>query len=389
MSIEISAPVPKTVAKPRATRIPELDGLRGVAIILVIVYHYFYHDPGPNHHPVGLLANIYAYSERYFGLGWSGVDLFFVLSGFLIGGILLDVRNSPRYFRTFYLRRLHRIVPAYYAWIGLFLVAMIFASHILSVKQLMALILFLQNFRPWYFHPIAESWFVPAWSLAVEEQFYLVAPLLIWKLSERRLYKLLSGVILLAPVLRVWVHYHFPSPPGQMGLAYTLMPCRADALAIGILTALLWRHLDFRAWLDDHGNLSLYSTAAFFAVFALIGPRYHSSESLLMQSVGFTWIALLCAMILILILSRPSGLITKIMRLRWLREIGLVSYCLYLIHTAVLFGWESILAIAPHAPPWLVVPLNAVPALIAYGIAILSWRFFESPLLRRGHEFKY
>ena len=109
-----------------------------------------------------------------------------------------------------------------------------------------------------------------------------------------------------------------------------------------------------------------------------------------MQSVGYTWIALFYALILILVLSRPVGLITKIMRLRWLREIGLVSYCLYLIHTAVLFGWyELAVAVAPHAPHWLLVPLNAVPALIAYGIARLSWTFLESPLLRRGHEFKY
>src|SRR5258708_11706525 len=102
-------------------RIPELDGLRGVAILSVLVWHYFYFHPAAGHHPVGLARQLYVHFEQFLALGWSGVDLFFVLSGFLIGGILLNARNSPSYFRTFYLRRFFRIVPIYYAWLVAYL----------------------------------------------------------------------------------------------------------------------------------------------------------------------------------------------------------------------------------------------------------------------------
>src|SRR3984893_13519432 len=91
-------------------RIPELDGLRGFAILLVVSIHYFY-DPGAN------LPKSLHYLQSLFALGWTGVDLFFVLSGFLIGGILLEVRTSSNYFKTFYIRRFFRIVPLYYLWL--------------------------------------------------------------------------------------------------------------------------------------------------------------------------------------------------------------------------------------------------------------------------------
>ena len=102
---------------PGSRRILEIDGLRGLAIFLVVVWHYFYFGPDPNHHPVGLIRNLYVHFERSIALGYTGVDLFFVLSGFLIGGILLDNQQSASYFRTFYVRRFYRIIPIYYVWI--------------------------------------------------------------------------------------------------------------------------------------------------------------------------------------------------------------------------------------------------------------------------------
>ncbi len=105
-----TAPAPPTPAQElhlasSSKRIPELDGLRGLAILLVIIAHYF---------PLFTLAGEHVLLRRLlrlFALGWSGVDLFFVLSGFLIGGILFESRSSPCYFRTFYLRRAYRILP--------------------------------------------------------------------------------------------------------------------------------------------------------------------------------------------------------------------------------------------------------------------------------------
>src|SRR6202166_221767 len=103
----------------KTSRIPELDGIRGMAIVFVLLYHFIYlANVEANVAPSGLLALV----QKPFAMGWSGVDLFFVLSGFLIGGILLDARTWPRYFATFYARRFYRIIPLYYLWIGVYFV---------------------------------------------------------------------------------------------------------------------------------------------------------------------------------------------------------------------------------------------------------------------------
>ena len=101
------------------SRIPELDGLRGLAILLVLVWHYFISSIS-----VGV-GTWQAYAVVPFRLTWSGVDLFFVLSGFLIGGILYDVKNSENYFKVFYFRRIYRIFPVYFIWAVLFVCAFI------------------------------------------------------------------------------------------------------------------------------------------------------------------------------------------------------------------------------------------------------------------------
>lgn len=100
----------------KSVRIPELDGVRGLAILLVIFYHY------TNGEALTRANGLAYYVERSASFGWSGVNLFFVLSGFLIGGILMDARGSRSFFRTFYIRRFFRIIPIYYLWIWLYIV---------------------------------------------------------------------------------------------------------------------------------------------------------------------------------------------------------------------------------------------------------------------------
>ncbi len=115
-----------------SNRVPELDGLRGLAILLVLICHYV---GNATHAPLGFVLD---HVFTVMSVGWSGVDLFFVLSGFLIGGILLESRDSPRFFQTFYIRRIHRILPIYYLWILLYIAVVSFnfvrasASHCAS-----------------------------------------------------------------------------------------------------------------------------------------------------------------------------------------------------------------------------------------------------------------
>src|SRR5258707_7987089 len=212
--------------------IPELDGLRGMAILVVLVAHYFA-VPGTG---AASLLNGY-----WFRLGWTGVDLFFVLSGFLIGGILLGARDSTHYFKTFYARRFFRIVPIYYAWILIYILLSIFGRNFLSARvgsvqkidiQILAHFLFLQNFREFLKSTVSFWWFSSTWSLAVEEQFYLVAPLLGRYLPKRVLAPALILVTFGSPILRFVIRKGFPEGPW---LAYRLMPCRADSLSVGVL----------------------------------------------------------------------------------------------------------------------------------------------------------
>src|SRR5262249_37984358 len=191
------------------SRIPELDGLRGIAIILVLLRHSIF---GPE--TSSRVGSVFVAAGQ---LTWSGVDLFFVLSGFLIGGILLDARNSPRYFRTFYARRFFRIFPLYFVVTGLFLLRHLpFRMQTSALGDVSALTI------PWWsyvtltqnFWMVQLGWYGPlfmsvTWSLAVEEQFYLTVPCLIRKVSIRRLPIVLGAIIAGAVLLRTWLFYRY------------------------------------------------------------------------------------------------------------------------------------------------------------------------------------
>jgi peptidoglycan/LPS O-acetylase OafA/YrhL len=368
-------------------RLPELDGLRGVAILLVWVGHYF---AVPGKGTVSLLDGY------WFRLGWTGVDLFFVLSGFLIGGILLHVRGSHRYFRTFYIRRFFRIVPLYYAWILIYVLLLAFDRRLLTSRigtiegidvSILAQSLFLQNLLPSFGPVVSFWWFNSTWSLAVEEQFYLVAPVVVKYLSKRALTALLVSVTIAAPLLRWFVRVHFNS---GSDLAYRLMPCRADSLAVGMLAALAWSDAKTRDWLAAQPAL-LYGLFAVFSAGVAFFWRYYSGPGLpLTQIIGYTWLALFFATWMLLALLRPASPVAVVLRVGFLRDIGGVSYCIYVIHTAVfLFCHRIFLHALPAVTDERAAAVSMFAALITYALAKLSWKFFEEPLVRRGHAYEY
>ncbi len=370
-------------------RIPELDGLRGLAILLVVICHYI---GTSKHAPLGY------YLDRFLSalsIGWSGVDLFFVLSGFLIGGILLDARNSPRYFQGFYLRRVYRILPIYFAWIALYAGIVGFALILLpgktsltrsDIAQVPYYFLFLQNmmYAPTLFQ---WKWLSVTWSLAVEEQFYLVAPPLIRLFSLRRLIIVLASVILACPILRFFVFRYFP---GGNYAAVFAMPCRADALAFGVLAAATWRQPRFRSYLEENPTvLKRALTVSFLGLAALLWWLVHP-VSVVTVTIGYTWLAIMYTCLLLMVLSQTSGIIAGVMRWDALRRLGEVSYCVYLIHTTVNFHTHWILL---HAPPEIYdlkgIGVTFLSGLLVWGVASLSWRYFEKPLIRRGHRYAY
>jgi len=373
------------------SRIPQLDGLRGFAILIVVLTHYFYNpDPG--------LSKPMFHLQSFFSMGWTGVDLFFVLSGFLIGGILLGARDSPRYFRTFYARRFYRIIPVYYLWILSFALLLLIGGPFLEAHTrsgilprldwwFFAHILFLQNMWTVNYVTLAIWWFSHTWSLAVEEQFYLVAPLLVWLLPKKRLTAVLLSVMAAAPLCRVLVRSLVDSPAWP---AYRLMPCRADALALGMLCAIFWRDAKFREWLSAKKRHLYAALSIFFAGTLILGIWFSNPNETLMQTVGYSWLAFFYALLLTVVLVDADGLIARIARMGWLRELGRVSYCLYIVHPAVgYFCFGFLLHDIIHFTGLRSGAVGLLAIALSYGVARISWIFFEQPLLRLGHLHKY
>ena len=370
-------------------RIPELDGLRGLAILLVIVCHYV---GNPDHSPLGFWAHRFLLGLT---AGWSGVDLFFVLSGFLIGGILLDARDSPNYFRTFYMRRVFRILPIYYLWTLFFvitiIIAIVFFPGRLSVTshdffRVPIQLLFLQNIfigMPAF----TWSWFVVTWSLAVEEQFYVLAPPLIRLLSVRSLVIALSATVILAPFLRFML-FRYWAP--QTYLCAYLMPCRADSLSCGMLLAIAWRDTRFREFVRTRAALvQRVLLVLFLGAGGLLWWLVHPINVVTI-TIGYTWLTLFYSALLLSVVSNTSGWVAGAMRLRILGWLGGISYCVYLLHDSFNFFAHRIFL---HSVPKLYnlsqVAVSVFALLATLGVAVLSWRFFEKPLIRRGHRYSY
>ncbi len=386
-------PTPMTaVAVNRSGRIPELDGLRGIAIALVVYYHCFFNNLTAKK---GSIASVLLASGR---LSWTGVDLFFVLSGFLIGGILFDARDSPNYFKTFYARRAFRILPLYAVDCALTLAGFLvwtMAARPASMNSLFlgtlpwyTYALFLQNF--WMVHRdiIWGGILTVTWSLAVEEQFYLTLPLLIRRVSARSLALLLPATIVLVPIIRTIIFYEY-----RNGAAADagLMPCRADALLLGVLCALVFRNDRAWEWIKMRARLLWWFLLLLISgIMGLTVGNNSNQNSLLFCSVGYTWMALFYTCLLLLALSDPKNVLSKLLRLSGLRWLGSIAYGVYLFHVTVLELCQILLRGRiegiSNIKSFSIVVLSIA---LTLAICAASWKYFELPLVKRGHAFRY
>jgi peptidoglycan/LPS O-acetylase OafA/YrhL len=385
---EVGALVSGTETATPSTRVPELDGLRGLAILMVILFHYV--ASVPHGSPQTLSSKL----SQMLVLGASGVDLFFILSGFLIGGILLNSRKSERYFQTFYLRRFHRIVPVYYLWILLFPVVGFAATRWMHVSAgsfatlfpLPIYFLFLQNYFPTQL-ALQYYWFGPAWSLGVEEQFYLVTPPLIRYISVRKLSYVLGTFVLLGPVLRyATIHW---AAHGIIA-CYKWMPNRADELALGMLAAIVSSSAAGRDWLHRHIH-SLYVALVIGGLLLLVQMKtFFAPVSVSAETLGRSTEGLFYLFLMLTVLNDRAGLLAAIFRWSWLRKLGTISYCVYLIHIAMDGLCHYLLF---HRLPQVGNWQGFSATLLAFGLTIaladLSWVAFEKPLVRRGHSWGY
>lgn len=325
---------PVEMAGPARSHVPALDGVRGLAILLVLVSHLMLF----NNHTGSRFGDSLSALR---GLGWVGVDLFFVLSGFLITGILYDTLHDPHYFRSFYMRRFLRIFPLYYGFLFFLLILGHWRPglHFAWGGRQYVLLTYMQNTGIWFpvtdFHPGVWADLDHFWSLAVEEQFYLFWPLLVFLVRGRRrliaLALTLSGSALL---LRIALYLGGASPLK----IFMLTPCRMDTLLLGGCVALVVR--GGGGWIPRRWMIPMaLSSTAVIVAYTLWHLGHDMRDFFFGATFGYLVIALGCIGVLIAALE-PESIAHWIFRWSFLRSLGKYSYGIYVLHIFVahLFG---------------------------------------------------
>ena len=341
--------------------IPALDGLRGVAVSLVVFYHC--HTKLGD----GLLS-------RFAEYGWAGVNLFFVLSGFLITGIIVEGRNDAHFFRNFYARRALRIWPVYVLLLLLnYIMVPCLLEHnpqhawrITSTAPWLYYVLFVQNL----FALALPGPIGPTWSLAIEEQFYLAWAPIARRLSLRNLAIILAAAFVLSPAIRGW-------NTGLLTPTHTLI--HLDGLAIGALIAVLLRMDTFSkpVW----QKLGLAGIAlGLFGVGLMLYRGTAFADTFLALGFG--------GMMIAAIVSDTGGLYARVLCLWPLKSIGTVSYGLYMTHILVFVVIGSFELRMLQYGAWGNLAVVVMRIVLSLGFAALLWVGFEKPILRLKRRFE-
>ena len=375
---------------PARRHVPALDGVRGLAILAVMAFHFTLRMPDATSGD--------RLVHRVLGAGWAGVDLFFVLSGLLITTLLLDAKGAPHYYRTFYGRRALRIFPLYYGFLALYFLLVVHRGttgddHYLWHEQGWWWS-YLDN---WWLafvrrtEPPNYFWTGPFWSLAVEEQFYLLWPTLVLLLTRRRLAIVCGAIIIGAPIFRLWLRAHHAA----LIAPYAVTPARLDSLAVGALLAIVLAdhrlaHVGSRIFI----GLGVMAAAITVAVFHVHGGlwTYGGWE----EGPGYTIMAIGWGGLVAAGATAVRGTIpARVLGARWLRALGKYSYAMYVFHVPI---WA-------HVQP-LVFPGNRVPAvlgshvlpsvalgvlcgLLTFAAALASWNLYEKQFLKLKRYFAY
>ena len=346
-----------------------LDVIRGIAILMVLIWHYLPRGSGT--------PEFLVFSTRLF---WSGVDLFFVLSGFLIAGILLDNAQAKNYFSVFYIRRGVRILPLYLLLCLVFGIVLHYHPQIIRTSfnqhlPFWSYPTFTQNFLYAGRNFFNDPWMDVTWSLAVEEQFYIFLSILIRNTSRRNAAIVSILLILLAPILRIF------STDLQ---AYILPLQRADSLMLGVLLAILWRSERGKQLLYKYAPVIRWSLLFFLAGAVYLVYRDTSYGDV----IGHFWLALLYGQVVVLALTSDPLKQGPVFKNRVLEWLGLRSYGIYLLHRPIAVVTPVFLRIAfDFRPIWWVNLL--MKAAVLFFISELSYRLLEKPIMELGHRFKY
>jgi peptidoglycan/LPS O-acetylase OafA/YrhL len=334
-------------------RILELDGIRGIAILLVLVGHY---------------CSFVLPGVELFAVASLGVNVFFVLSGFLIGGIIVDEHERRGFLGSFYRRRAARILPIYFTVVAAAFVADAATAGQPWADRLLApwvYLLFLTNFA---LAELGKTGLLlnPTWSLAVEEQFYLAMPFLVMLTPRRLLPLVLAALCVVALVLRwLWI--------SDIAAIEVLLVCRMDSLLIGVGAALLHR----RAKLAPQAQALLATALAPLALVLVLNVVAREVSGVIAPTAFATTTALL------MLAAINGAAVGDALRAPWLLFFGEISYGLYLIHEPfriLLTG--ALLGKTVFQPGLDRIPVSLLALALAVAAATVSWRRFERPIIQ-------
>ncbi len=357
-----------------ATRNPNIDGLRGLAILMVMAYHYF----------GGFFI---------FDFGWMGVDLFFVLSGYLLTGRLYPYISTKNIIYKFYRNRFFRIVPLAFAFLTLFFLSFyIFASAntidslSLYFNNKTAIFLFLTNWVLIFHSSGASGPLGHLWSLAIEEQYYLIFPLFITLVRTKK--KLLIaglGLIIIIFVARIFVYAERPPSLEWNNYIYWNTFLRADSFLTGFVLYMLIENGLF-------SKSSKFASVPFIVCISFLAIGCVYQESMKFNSFfirgGIVLVEFAGMCLLLFCIREKTGITKRITNLRVLQQLGKISYGLYIFHWPIfLFGFTLFhiitlklnIVIAPH----IIQVLNIIfSSFVSITISKLSYRYFESYFLK-------
>jgi peptidoglycan/LPS O-acetylase OafA/YrhL len=360
--------MPFTSVKPiHQNYIPELDGLRGIAILLVVTFHYF---------PF----------LKIFSLGWIGVDLFFVLSGYLITSRLIFTLGDKKYFSVFYKNRALRIVPLYYATLICFylIINIMVKEENIGMFQfyndhIPSFVLFLENWSFIFTKQMHENHLQHFWTLAIEEQFYLIWPLLIYFFFQKSFFiKTLFISIVLIILLRSFLFFKYQ---GDELICFYNTFCRMDSFIIGGLLFFFHERsskIDFKFILP--AIIIIISVAITFS-------GTHSS-SLFFSTIGYTLIAIFFAGIIHIAIKKKNNHLKAFLNRKWLINFGKISYGLYIFHCIILLFFRNKIAqyLSTHFSISNSISLGislSLCLLISITLSVISYFYFEMFFLKR------
>ncbi len=390
------APAQRPSSRGELGHVPALDGVRGLAIFAVLAFHlngqvqYRFH----NRPATDALARIILSLSNH---GWVGVDLFFVLSGFLITGILIAQRDSPSYYRVFYVRRALRIFPLYFGFLALCVLVLpaltrpTSPGYASAVQHQLYLWTYTSNLAS-ALGRISFGPFAHFWSLAVEEHFYLLWPFVVRAVSPQRLGWICAGCLLLAFLFRFLALFaHSPN------VAHLLMPGRLDEFGLGGLCAFALR----RATTARQRAAVAVGLMVACAALALVGFALSACGGAKAAAASFALHYTTCAagaacLIWLAVTNQGGAFVQRLLTSAPLRTLGKYSYGLYVVHVPllpVLFVVQARLLRIVHASPssdWSVIAtFDLFAGVCVFAAAAASYHWFERRFLSLKRGFGY